>query len=388
VLHMIDEETLEKIAKVVIKALALKEGDHLFIRSGVYNYKLAEKIAIEAMLIGAMPLVNMRSDDFLLEMHQKVPEKYLKQTPQHIFELVKKTEAYVAIEHPKDPSINQKFPPNKVKAAREGFLPIREYILTRKKWVYVGYPSEEAANFYGISYDELERLIIGGILIDYDELRAKCELLKSKLINAETVHITDEYGTDLTLKIRGRRINLDDGIITEEDVKVGDLGLNLPAGEVFIAPHETEGEGKLFVPLTRDYISSRLIKNLTLVFENGRLNIDKSSAEEGFEYLKQSLQQSIEIDKAKYGENIRTLNFAELGIGLNPHIDKAIGYILTDEKIGGSVHIAIGENRGYGGTSASSLHWDFVSAPKETIEVKYIDGTTKVIMENGKIVEE
>ena len=384
---LIDDNTIEKIAKISVKALALKKGENIVIASGVHNHRLAEKIAIESMLLGALPIVTTRSDEYLLELHEKVPEDYLKQTPKHIFEMVKNSNAYVSIEHPKDPSITSKYPINKVQAFREGFFPIREHILTKLKWLYLGYPTEEAAKFFNIPYEELKRLIIGGILIDYDKLQEKCKWLESVLRDIVEVHITDEFGTDLTLKIEGRRINLDDGIITEEDIKIGDLGLNLPAGEVFIAPHETEGNGTLFVPLTRERFTGRFIKNATLVFENGKLNIEKSSAEEGFEYLKQALERSMEIDRKRFGNNIRTLNFAELGIGLNPHIDKPIGYILTDEKIGGSVHIAIGENRGYGGTSASSLHWDFVSAPKETIEVVYKSGERKTIMTDGKLVK-
>ncbi|MGQ4834037.1 MAG: aminopeptidase [Candidatus Asgardarchaeia archaeon] len=383
---MINEKTIEDIAKISVNALALKEGEHIVINSGIHNHILAEKIALEAFVRGAYPVVIPYSDDFFLELYSKVPDKYLKHTPKHLFELIKNSDAYVVIERTKDPSTTLKYPPDKVQAYQEGMYPIREHILTKLKWLYLGYPTEEAAKFFGISYNELERLIIGGILIDYDDLQKKCKTLEALLKDAVEVHITDDYGTDLKLKVEGRRINLDDGIISEEDIKIGDLGLNLPAGEVFIAPHEEVGEGMLFVPLTRERFTGHFIRNALLVFENGQLNIERSTAEEGFEYLKQALEKSMEIDKKRFGEAKRTLNFAELGIGLNPNIDKPIGYILTDEKIGGSIHIAIGENRGYGGTSASSLHWDFVSAPKETIDVLYKNGEQKRIMEDGQLI--
>ncbi|MHA2231346.1 MAG: aminopeptidase, partial [Candidatus Hodarchaeales archaeon] len=79
-------------------------------------------------------------------------------------------------------------------------------------------------------------------------------------------------------------------------------------------------------------------------------------------------------------------NIAELGIGLNNAITNAIGYILTDEKIGGTVHVAFGNNSSFGGISKSNLHWDFVSAVGVNIEVTYKDGSSKLIMEDGKML--
>jgi len=93
------------------------------------------------------------------------------------------------------------------------------------------------------------------------------------------------------------------------------------------------------------------------------------------------------MDKENKVPELRTYNVAELGIGCNPEITRAIGYILTDEKIIGSVHLAFGFNKSFGGTSASQMHWDFVTAPKANITVEYQDGSKKLIMENGKLTE-
>ena len=79
-------------------------------------------------------------------------------------------------------------------------------------------------------------------------------------------------------------------------------------------------------------------------------------------------------------------NVAELGIGFNPNIKKAIGYILADEKVNGTVHIAFGSNISYGGTSESILHWDFVSAPGINLEVERTDGKTVQVISKGKFL--
>jgi len=250
----------------------------------------------------------------------------------------------------------------------------------------VGYPTRPMARAFNIAYEDLKRFIVDGMLYDPKKLYEESKFIADSLKNADTVHITDDLGTDLTLRIRGRRINISDGLISQEDLAMGENGENLPTGEVFIAPEETWGYGTLFCPITRDRQTNKLIRGVKLVFRDGRLVLDECTAEENFEELKRTIESHMKIDEKRYGE-IRTINVAELGIGTNRLIDRAIGYILTDEKIGGSIHVAIGDNKSYGGTSQSSLHWDFVTANRETIEVHYLDGSSRVIMEEGRLVQ-
>ncbi|MCW4027407.1 MAG: aminopeptidase, partial [Candidatus Bathyarchaeota archaeon] len=99
------------------------------------------------------------------------------------------------------------------------------------------------------------------------------------------------------------------------------------------------------------------------------------------EQMIDSFKRCLEIDKKE--EQLRTTNIAELGIGCNPAVDKAIGYILTDEKLGGSVHVAFGSNQGYGGTSKSCMHWDFVTDPSATIEIAEKE---EPMMKDGRIL--
>jgi aminopeptidase len=119
---------------------------------------------------------------------------------------------------------------------------------------------------------------------------------------------------------------------------------------------------------------------------NGQLLIDEVTADENLNDLVTTFKQSEKIDRDKNVSELRTYNVAELGIGCNPEITKAIGYILTDEKINGSVHVAFGSNKMMGGTSVSQIHWDFVTAPRTNIVVEYKDGTKKQIMEDGELI--
>ena len=384
----IDDETLAKMAEVVVRCMNMREGEAVWIRAGLHAWRFAERIRYELLMRGVSSVATFTSDWFVEHAYVDAPERYLSMTPKEERALAEAVDGVITIEQPWDPLVMARVPREKLDARTMGFYPVRKTILA-KKWCYVGYPSEPMARSLGVPYGELKELIIGGMLYDPERLRSDCEKIARALRGADWVRITDEFGTDLELRISGRRINTDDAIISDEDVAKGDTGSNLPAGEVFIAPIETVGEGKLYCPLTRDRFTRRLIKGVTLVFKEGHLVLDECSAEENAEDLKQTIQRCMRIDeeKVRKGEipEVRTANVAELGIGLNGAIKKAIGYILTDEKIGGSVHVAIGANKTYGGTSESTLHWDFVTAPKATVEVIYIDGSSRIIMEEGKL---
>ena len=212
-------------------------------------------------------------------------------------------------------------------------------------------------------------------------LKENTSKLAERLKGTDTLHIFDKKGTDFTCSIEGRRINEDDGIISDHDIKINDLGNNLPAGELFIAPHETFGEGSIFCPITIDRFTNKIIKDTTLRFKAGKLLLDECTAGVNRDQMIDTFKRCLEIDKKE--KNVRTTNIAELGIGCNPAIDKAIGYVLTDEKLHGSVHVAFGSNISYGGTSKSSMHWDFVTHPSATIEIA---DTKEVIMKNGELV--
>jgi len=384
----IDDGTLAKMAEAVIRCMNMREGEAVWIRAGLHSWRFVEHIRHGLLVKGITSVATMASDWYIERIYRDVPEKYFALTPKEQKALAEAVDGVITIESPWDPTVMAKLPREKLNARTSGFFPVRKIILS-KKWCYVGYPSEPMARTHGIPYGELKRLIIEGMLYDLDKLRSDCDKVAAALRGADWVRIKDEMGTDLELRISGRRINKDDGIISDEDVAKGDTGSNMPAGEVFIAPVETVGEGTLYCPLTRDRFTRKIIKGVKLVFKEGRLVLDKCEAEENEEDLKKTLESCLKIDeeKVRKGEipEVRTINVAELGIGLNRAIDKAIGYILTDEKIGGSVHVAIGSNKTYGGTSESTLHWDFVTIPKVTIEVIYMDGSSRIIMEDGEL---
>jgi aminopeptidase len=383
---MITKEKIRKCAEAIVTGMNFKEGEAVIIRGGIHTQQLLEEIGILCYKKGAQPLIMSTTDSFSARVFKEIPKETLKVTPKHYLGAIKEADVYITIEPYKDPAIQTLFPPEKIAARTEANVPIRKALYGEedgpgKKWTYAGWPTPEAAKFYNIDYEDLEQLIIEGMAVPATTLKKNTSRLAKLLKNADILHITDRKGTDFTCKIKDRRINEDDGVVDEHDIEIGDLGNNLPAGELFIAPHEIFGEGTIFCPVTIDRFTNKIVKNATLRFKKGRLILEQCTAEVNGDQMIDSFKRCLEIDSKE--KEVRTTNIAELGIGCNPAVDKAIGYILTDEKLGGSVHLAFGSNLGYGGTSKSSMHWDFVTDPSATIERT---DTGEKIMKNGKIL--
>jgi aminopeptidase len=168
----------------------------------------------------------------------------------------------------------------------------------------------------------------------WGELRAFQAGLIDRLRGVRELRI-EAPGTDLALTVKGRTWVNSDG------------KRNMPSGEVFTGPHESSANGRIRfgVPSSPAGVD---VAGVELEFRDGL--VVAAAAERGEDYLQRALQTD---DGAR--------RLGELGIGTNFGIDRPIGAILFDEKIGGTVHLALG--RSYtetGGSNASALHWDLI----------------------------
>ena len=183
------------------------------------------------------------------------------------------------------------------------------------------------------------------------DLGEPARTLLGRLEGAEVIHIRGRAGTDLRLKVAGRRW-LTDALPLES----GQMA-NYPGGEVFTAPLEDGADGVLVADLTVPYTVKGLVDEpVTVRFEGGRVqSIEGGRAAEMLNAL---------VEEA--GESGRVI--AELGIGLNPAISPR-GHVMLDEKAARTAHVAIGSNTGpYGGRNESSIHVDCIFS-EPTIDV-------------------
>lgn len=173
------------------------------------------------------------------------------------------------------------------------------------------------------------------------------------------VHITTPAGTDLRLSIKGKKGIADTGFVTEPG-----MTCNIPAGEAFLAPVEGSAEGILVIDGSMGQ-SGIIKKPIKMYVSKGFVTKILGSREARL--LRKQL--------APFGKKGR--NIAELGIGTNPKA-RLTGEVLEDEKILGTVHIALGNNITMGGTCDVGSHLDgILLRPKVTID-------DKVILSGGK----
>jgi len=189
------------------------------------------------------------------------------------------------------------------------------------------------ASLPGITRDVFER----SLLIDYEDLKKKADKLAAILTEGKSIRVETKKGTGLDFSIDGRRGMADNGFYA----KRGSFG-NLPAGEVCIGPLEGTTKGTLVVDASFGGIG-KLNKPVEIIIKKGKA-VKISSPE-----LKKLLR--------PMGE--KALNIAEFGLGLNPKA-KITGNVLEDEKAINTAHIALGDNRSFGGKVKAPCHLDGV----------------------------
>lgn len=213
------------------------------------------------------------------------------------------------------------------------------------------------ATFPGITKD----VMIRGLNADYKKIAALTLKLKKRLENTKVVRVTTSKGTDITMPIANRKVIPSKGLFH----KKGESG-NLPTGEAFVAPIEGKSEG-VFVA-DGSFAGVGILKNVIRVKVEKGLATEISGGKEAEQLWKMV---------SKFGDKGR--NVAEFGIGTNDKV-KLSGMLLEDEKVLGTVHIALGDNKSMGGKVHVPFHVDGVIKQPNV----YFD--EKLIMEKGKLL--
>jgi aminopeptidase len=366
---MIDIDFEEVAHKIVNVCARIKKNETVYIRGRSDNLQFCEALALQCRKKGAFPLMEVISDDYRYRDLTETPVDVIGQAPRHFLTALKETDVFFSIGvEPKNPERFKNLPKERESARRSFSKQIIDLFnqYPKKRRLGIGFPTREQTALYNIAFEEFYDMFWKAMNIDYEVLSKNAKKLAGIIKDATDVHITTEKGTDLHMDISGRRVSLDDGIIDDEDMRTGNRLLNLPTGEVYVTPHEDEVYGKVVFDLASH--RGNIMEDVEVEFKNGIGNPVK--ARTGFSTFKHVLQNATG-DRYKIGE---------LGIGLNPEVTNAVGYVLTDEKIVGTIHLAFGENRSYGGKNESDIHWDvLVMAPTVTV-----DGT--LLIENGKLL--
>jgi aminopeptidase len=286
-----------------------------------------------------------------------VPMEILEELPSIERYAIEHVDAVIAVSAPENTREAAALPIERMMAANKAYRPVMERIVKGNlSWVGCQFPCPALAQDAGMSLAQFEDFLYGACLIDWDAERARMALVKERLDGANEVRIVAD-GTDLTLSLAGREGKIDAG------------GANIPGGEVFYSPIEDSAQGTVSFSDFPALYEGRELRGIRLRFEDGL--VVEASAESEEEFLRQTLDTD---DGAK--------RLGELGFGCNPGVTRYMRNVLFDEKMSGTVHLALGNGFEFlGGTNESNIHWDIVKDLRAGGRL-YADG--ELVQENGE----
>ncbi len=263
-------------------------------------------------------------------------------------------DVYIGLRGGRNPHEFAGIAPERIAAHRRAMGELSALRTARARWTLVRLPNEAFATAAGTALDETFDRFWCAVLRPWSHDAARWRTMAAALKGGRQVRLTGP-GTDLSFSVAGRRW------------VVGDGRINLPDGEIYTAPVEDSAEGVIAFEQPASWAGQR-IEGIRLVFRAGA--VVEASATRGEALLLQAL--ALDSGARRLGE---------FGIGVNDGIDRFTGDILFDEKIAGTIHLALG--RSYvecGGRNDSALHWDIV---KDLRKAGAIDLDGRPIFANG-----
>jgi aminopeptidase len=357
----VTDPRVEQYAKLLVETCVdVQPGWQVLVSGGVLARPLLEEVSRAIARRGAYALLRASLTGWgtNIPWAQEAPEE-LFDTPAPIEVNAWETaDALVSVEAPENTRELSSLPSERLTRYQRGLRPHQQRIFTHElKWVGCQYPTPALAQEAELPLKEFADFLYGACLLDWEAERERMSHYAAKFETAEEIRIV-AADTDVRLGLGDRPFVVDAG------------GANMPGGEFFTSPLERTAEGEIVFGEFPAVYAGREVRGIRLRFEGGKV-VD-ASAEVNEEFL---LEQ-IDLD-----DGSRFLG--ELGIGCNPGITRHMRNTLFDEKMDGTVHLALGNGLPEaGGENTSQLHWDIVKDMRSDGSRIELDG--EVVQEAGR----
>jgi aminopeptidase len=320
--------------------LDVQPGQEVIVRSTTLAAPLLLECQRAILACDAWPLLRVELPGATAAFHRDARDRHLDSFSEVAYAEARKAHAQIGIQAPENTRALVGIDPARLARAAYARGPLREQTM-KKRWCSTLWPTNAGAQQAGMSLVDFEGFVERALFLDqpdpvrsWGELRTFQASLIERLRGASELRL-EAAGTDVTVSVKGRTWVNSDG------------KRNMPSGEVFTGPLETSANGIVHfgVPSSPAGVD---VAGVELQFKDGL--VVGASAERGEGYLQRALQ-----------TDAGARRLGEIGIGTNFGIDRAIGATLFDEKIGGTVHLALG--RSYPethGKNESALHWDLI----------------------------
>ncbi len=343
--------------------VAAQPGDQVLVRLTPESLPLGRAVHNALLDRGAWPVMGFSQSVFARDFYTHARPEHLDACAPLALAEAQGADALIQIDGPANTMALAGVDPAVIARASRGRRPVGEAQLALR-WCGTLWPTSALAQQAGMGDGEYAVFVERALLLDQPDPAAAWQALsehQARLVERLTpVHEVriEAPDTDLTLHVEGRTWINSDG------------RHNMPSGEVFTGPIEDSAEGTVHFTIPSSPRGVE-VRDVRLRFEAGR--VVEANAGTGQAYLGAALETD---DGARF--------LGEIGIGTNTGIDRPTGSILFDEKMAGTVHLALG--RSYpetGGTNDSALHWDLICDLRDGGRLT-IDG--QVLNESGAFV--
>ncbi|HMO51156.1 MAG TPA: aminopeptidase [Kiritimatiellia bacterium] len=359
-----ETEYINKFARLLVSySIYAKNQEVISVEGGAAAEPLIAAVYDALLQVGAYPLVRMTPDHAALSFFARAHDHHLDHVPPFEIGLAKALDGSIRIMSSTNTRAMSAVDPAKQTRVAKARRPLRKIMLA-KKWALTLFPTEAYAMDAEMSLPDFERFVISANFLDranpvaeWNKLERMHQKLIARLKGADEIRIV---GPDTDLRMSVKKRTFISSVATH----------NVPSGEIFTGPVEESVEGTIRYdfPVCE---GGREIDGIRLVFRGGK--VVEASAEKNEKYLLAML----DMDPG-------ARRLGELGIGTNFGIQRFIKNILFDEKIGGTVHLALGESYPEtGGVNKSALHWDMIKDLRRGGSL-YVDG--KLLQKNGRFV--
>ena len=359
------ETLLERYAALLTDyCVRVAPGDRVLVHVDLAAADLARAVCRAVLRAGGEPFLRLQYPEAAADLIELASDAVLDSEPKVQQGEIELMQAYVRVSAQENSRVMSGADQQRLARLDRRLAPVGRHRVERTRWVTTLFPTPAAAQEAGMATDAYRRFVYDAMfLFDTDpsarwrELGARQQRLVERLADADEVRL-EGPGTDLRLSVKGRTWANSDG------------RRNMPSGEVFTSPVEESAEGvvRFTVPSA---VRGAVVEDVTLRFEAGR--VVAATAARGQDLLDGMLATD---EGARY--------LGEIGIGTNPHIRVPTLKTLFDEKILGTVHLALG--RSYadtGGRNESAIHWDLVCDLRDGGRVT-VDG--EPFLEDGRLL--
>jgi aminopeptidase len=365
------DQRLNKLAKLLVNySTQVKPGDFVFVTCDEVATPWMVEVVKEAVKAGAH-VENVLSSQDVGEVKLKYSSDEQLQQENILYKtMLDKADVWLSAWADRNTKTNSKIDASKLQMSAKGATSWRKIYSEKMgngslRWCGTQYPTHSDAQEASMSFSDYEEFVYGAGLLDSEDPVAEWKRISAEqerwvkyLDTKKELHMISE-GTDVKVNISGRKwINCDGRV-------------NFPDGEIFTSPVEDGVDGTVTFSFPGIYMGKE-IEGIVLQIEKGK--VVKATATKGEDLLKTLL-------KTDEG----ACRFGEVAIGTNYGIKEFTRNMLFDEKIGGTIHMAIGDSMPEaGGLNRSAIHWDMLCDMRNGGRI-YADG--ELFYESGKFIE-